>query len=386
MQPILISNVKNVHTGLFITEPLYLANGKISSLPPHIPENTIHIDGKGLWIAPGLIDVHIQGAGGCDVLDGSEQSIRTISKTLARFGVTSFLATSVFFCKGKNLHLSIAADLSNTDLPGASLSGIHLEGPFINPERCGGLSSTAICKPSDNCLKQVFDATRKCLRMMTIAPELNNTRYIINELVSRGIIASFGHSAATYEAAYDGIQSGISHATHLFNAMNGMHHRLPGPIPALAEQESLTVQLIADGVHISPPMLRTARRIFGPDRIVCITDGIQALGLDDGIYTYCGRSYISRNGAARYDDGTLIGTSLPLNQIVRRYREYTDCSLSEAISTASLNPAKTLGIADRKGTLSVGADADVILVDEELNVWLTIVKGRIVYQQTSVLT
>jgi len=217
--------------------------------------------------------------------------------------------------------------------------------------------------------------------MMTIAPELPGSLQIIERLVDSNVIASFGHSNATYEQTLDGFNAGISHVTHLFNAMPSIHHRSPGPLVAIFETENVTTQVITDGVHIHPSMLRLAFEILGPNRIIPITDGMQALGLADGRYIYNGIEYESKNGTARYKDGTLIGTALGINQLLGKLVSFTDCPLDVAIKMVTENPAKLLNLQDRKGFIAPGKDADLVLLENGHSVHTTIVAGKIVFQK-----
>jgi N-acetylglucosamine-6-phosphate deacetylase len=217
--------------------------------------------------------------------------------------------------------------------------------------------------------------------MMTIAPELPESHGIIHSLVEAGIIASFGHSNATYEQTLDGFDAGISHVTHLFNAMPSIHHRAPGPLVAIFQTEHITAQVITDGVHIHPAVLNFTYEKLGPDRTIPITDGMQAIGLGDGMFIYNGVEYESKAGAARYEDGTLIGTSLGLSQMLERFIGFTDCPLDIAIRMVTQNPAGLLGLQDKKGTITVGMDADLILLDDNLSVYTTVVAGKIVFQK-----
>ncbi|MDW7682094.1 MAG: N-acetylglucosamine-6-phosphate deacetylase, partial [bacterium] len=268
------------------------------------------------------------------------------------------------------------------DPAGAQILGIHLEGPFINPVKKGGISENCILPASQSELAHIIDITQRRLKMMTVAPELPGNLKIIEQLAKLHIIASFGHSDATYEETQQGINSGIRHVTHLFNAMPPLHHRSPGPIPAIIENQRISVQLIADGVHLHPAIIRWVNQYIGSDRIICITDGIQAIGMPEGRYVYNGRDYISKNGAARYLDGTLIGTALPLNQIARRFKNFTHCTLQQAVDTVSLNPARLLGLENQKGSLDIGKDADLVLMDQNFNVSMTLIDGKIVYRKS----
>lgn len=365
------------------TTSVLIENGVITQIGQINPGTTPgdRIDAHGLIIAPGFIDIHIQGAGGADVLDATPESLQAISRTCARFGATGFLATTVFKPNQDNRHLAVSAEYVGWDLGGANLLGIHLESPFISPEKKGMILPDCICLPSEKILDKIQDITGGHLRMMTIAPELPGSPDVIRSLVKSNVIASFGHSNATYEQTLDGFDAGISHATHLFNAMPSIHHRSPGPLVAIFQAQYVTAQVITDGVHIHPAVLMLAYERLGPDRTIPITDGMQATGLGDGMFTYNGIEYESKAGAARYKNGTLIGTALGLSQILERFIGFTNCPLDVAIRMVTQNPAGLLGLENRKGSITVGKDADLILLDDDLSIHVTIVAGKIVFQK-----
>ncbi|MEA3225681.1 MAG: N-acetylglucosamine-6-phosphate deacetylase, partial [Planctomycetota bacterium] len=283
------------------TTSILIEDGAIAQVGSADPcENTL--DAEGRIIAPGFIDVHIQGAGDADVLDGTVEALSAISRTSARFGVTGFLATTVFRPDDRNEHLAVAADCVGRDLGGAALLGIHLEGPFISTVKRGMIQPDCICPPSRQVLDEILEVTKGHLDLMTIAPELPDSLPIIRSLVDSGIVASFAHSNATYEQTLEGFDAGISHVTHLFNAMAPCHHRLPGPLVAIFQTDHITAQIIPDGVHIHPAVLKLAFEILGPERTIPITDGMQAIGLGDGKFVYNGIEYESKDGTARYVD------------------------------------------------------------------------------------
>jgi N-acetylglucosamine-6-phosphate deacetylase len=364
---------------------IVIDNGKISSImgsQESVPAGARVIDAGARCVIPGLIEVHIQGAGGADVLDGTEESLAAIARALARTGVTSYLGTTVVRPTEANRHLAVARDAVKKDLGGATLLGVHLEGPFINMEKKGGLDPASIYPSSDRALEEILDVTGGTLRMMTIAPELPGNLDVIRELTQRGVIAAFAHSSATYEEMQQGFDAGIRHVTHIFNAMPPLHHRKPGPLAAIFERTDTTAQIISDGHHLHPAIVRLIHAELGADRCVCITDGMPGIGLPEGTYLYNGKPYTSKDGAARYFDGTLIGSTMSLLHIAFKYQSFTGCSFRAAIDSVTKNPASVLGLGRQKGAINAGYDADLVLLDADNEVWRTIVAGEEVYSRT----
>jgi N-acetylglucosamine-6-phosphate deacetylase len=343
------------------------------------------LDAEGRLAIPGLIDVHVQGAGGADVLDGTPEAMAAIARTCARHGVTSFLATTVFRPDGDNRHLPVAAAACRPErqpADGADCLGIHLEGPFIAQEKRGMIQPDCLGPIREDTLTELLRLCGGTLRLLTLAPELPGCLPLIPRLLAQGIVPSFGHSRADYVQTVAGLKAGIRHATHLFNAMVGIHHREPGPVPALLERSDVTLQVIPDGVHLHPSVLRLLAGQLGPERIVLITDGMQAMGLPEGRYVYNRLTYESAGGTARYQDGTLIGTALGLNRLIQRFLGFTGCPLPAAVRAASFNPARVLGIEKRTGSLESGKSADLVLLNPDFTVWKTWKRGRLVFEQT----
>ncbi len=380
---LLISNCK-LYTSLDNTlVDVLVDDGRISRIGemPGDSSSSFVLDANGRMLVPGFIDTHIQGAGGADILDGKEESLRTISRTLATLGTTGFLATTVMQPKMGSGHLTAAAQALGKDLGGAHVLGIHLEGPFINVKKKGGISAENIYASSHQGFDEILQMTGDALKIMTIAPELPGNLDIIHQLAANDVVASFGHSDANYEEIKLGIDAGITHVTHLFNAMQSLHHRAPGPLLAIFENASIKAEIISDGHHLHPGVVGLAFRLLGLERCVCVTDGVPATGLPDGQYSYNGKAYESLRGTARYLDGTLIGTTLGLGQIAQRFMEFTGCSLATAIDTATKVPAKLLGLEDKKGSIEVGKDADLVLLDSDYSVWATIIGGKVAYRK-----
>ena len=368
---------KNILVDILISNGKIEKVGKISSSP----DIKNIIDAEGRIVSPGFIDVHIQGAGGADVLDNTAESLVTIAKTLAKTGTTAYIGTTVVKPEEGNKHLKLMKDFTNKNTGGAALLGIHLEGPFINIKKKGGLAPEAIYEPSEKGLDEIFEAAGDSLKMMTIAPEIPGNLEIIQKLVRNGVVASFAHSDATYEETKRGFEAGINHVTHIFNAMPPLHHREPGPLTAIFEKENISVQIISDGHHLHPSIVNLIYRLIGKERCICITDGMHGIGLPDGIYTYNGKKYESKNGAARYFDGTLIGSTMSLGNIALQFMKFTCCSLETAINSVTKNPAKLLGIYNRKGSLDAGKDADIVILNDDHSVFMTLVNGEVVFRQ-----
>ncbi len=383
MSEILIKNCKlynKLNDGLFDI----LIDGKsITMIQKKIEtDNSVTvIDAKSKIAIPGFIDVHIQGAGGADILDNTVEALQKMSRTLAATGTTGFLGTTVVKPIENNEHLKLAREFTNKNLGGAIMLGVHLEGPFINIKKKGGLAPDSIYESSSEKLEEILNVTNGSLKMMTIAPELKGNLDVIKELIKNNVVSSFAHSDASYEETKRGFDAGINHVTHIFNAMPPFHHRNPSPLSAIFESKAVTAQIISDGHHLHPSAVKMVYKILGQQRSVCITDGVQGIGLPDGRYTYNGKEYDSVAGAARYLDGTLIGSTTSLGNIAKKFKKFTGCTFEEAINSVSINPAKVLGIDNKKGSLENGKDADIVLADENFSIFMTFVEGKISFQK-----
>ncbi len=334
------------------------------------------LDCKGRIAAPGFIDLHIHGAGGADDLVDTTAALQTMSLTIARTGVTSFLATAIAAPIKENKYLREIAEAVKTGLPGAQVLGTHIEGPFINVTKRGMIRADTIQRASKRLLKQLIEEAGGTIRMLTVAPEIPGNIELIRYMKKHKIVASLGHTIASYDQAMLGIKAGITQATHIFNAMTSLNHREPGAPGAIFDSETVSAQLICDGKHISPTVIRMIYKILPPERICIITDSMPDQGLKDGHYKFYGTEYDSVDGTCYYKDGTLVGTAVPLNEMGRRFMKFTGAPLSEVFTTLSYSSAKSLGL--KKGRIVAGYDADIVITDEKLKIFGTVVKGRLV--------
>lgn len=334
------------------------------------------IDAKGSYVSPGFIDLHIHGSGGRDAMDGELEDLKVISQSIAQNGATGFLPTTMTMSKEKIYKaLDNIKEGMKLDLGGAKVLGAHMEGPFINPKYKGAQKEDYIIEPDYNFINGYEDV----IKIITLAPEKdNNSQFIRSVKENTNIVLSIGHSDATYEEAMESIEKGVSHATHLFNAMSPLNHRKPGVIGAVFNS-NINCELIADKIHVHPGVFQTVVNIKGVDKVILITDSMRAGCMKDGVSELGGQKVIVKDNSARLEDGTLAGSILTLNKAVKNMVENTSLNIYQAISMVSLNSAKDIGISDRKGSIEKGKDADIVIFDEEYNVSHTIVEGKTVF-------
>ena len=334
------------------------------------------IDAKGLYVMPGLIDMHIHGYMGFDSDDGNKEDILTMARELAKNGVTSWLPTTmtVGYDTLEAAFDSIRAAMKeNRD--GANILGINSEGPFICESKKGA-QNPAFIKPCDvEFLKKHSDV----IRVFTVAPEESGNMEAIRQVAAEtGMLISIGHSSADYATAMESIEAGVRHATHLFNAMTALTHRAPGIVGAVLNDSRVSTEVICDTYHVSPALYEMIAKLKG-DKFVMITDCLRAGGLEDGQYELGGQTVILKDHLCRLPDGTIAGSVLTLNRGVYNVLTHTSLPLSQVAAMASLNPAKALHVDQAKGSIEVGKDADFFLADEEMLSHMTVIGGRAVY-------
>jgi N-acetylglucosamine-6-phosphate deacetylase len=359
---------------------VWVTDGKIERIEaqevPQFDERYERIDGNGMWLIPGMIDVHIHGANGYDMMDGTEASIQEVSHTCAATGCTSFLATSVSSTMYDLLNMIRSVKSVIGHEQGAKIAGIHLEGPYLNPKRKGMQNEKYLRHPDLDEMKLIFQEAGSLIKMVTIAPELPGGLELISYLKDQGVVIAVAHSDATYEEAKEAFGAGASHVTHCFNGMRPIHHRDPGLIVAAFEEPHVSLQAIVDQVHLHPAIIRLMHRIKGPEGMVLITDALQAMGLGDGEYLFGGHHVTVSEGIARLADGTLASSTVTMNEALRLTVE-NGISFTDAVQMASTSPARILGLSN-KGKIEIGYDADFVLLNEKYEVQWTMIEGQLV--------
>jgi N-acetylglucosamine-6-phosphate deacetylase len=365
-----------------------LAEGEITIDGAHIEEvgeqSTTSgkvVDASGLIVMPGFIEVHTHGGGGFELHTTDAEEIRSYARWATSTGVTSFLTTVVGTPGALPLaQIQAAVEALEEPATGAEILGIFLEGPYINIKRRGAHPPSWLRQPDPAETALLLEATKGHLRLITLAPELPGAHEMIKTLLAAGVTVSIGHTDATFEQAEEAIALGITHATHCFNAMRPLLHRAPGPLAAIAKAPQVQGELIADGVHVHPEVMRLLVKMLGPQRVVVITDAQAAAGLTAGTrFEFAGQMAEVICGAAYLADGTLTGSVLTMRQALCNMLEMTHVSLSEAVGMLTLNPALSARAEARKGRLHAGYDADVLLFDPAFNLLATFCQGRLAY-------
>jgi len=354
------------------------ASGKIVGIADEVPANAVTIDAKGNYVAPGLVDIHIHGYLGEDTCDAKPDGIKKMAYGVAKNGVTAFLPTTMTVAKAEieaalDAVRSLKEESKSWD--GAEIIGVHAEGPFINPSKKGAQAAENILVPDADFILDNADV----ITSVTLAPEMDKEHACIKKLAKDGrVLVSIGHTDASYDEAMSAVKDGARHATHLFNAMSAMAHRNPGVVGA-ALASDVSVEVIADTFHIHPGLYDIVAKVKG-DKMVLITDCTRAGGMPDGEYDLGGQPIFLKGIECRLADGTIAGSVLKLNHAVKNVLAYTSLPICEVFKMASLNPATSIGVSDRIGSLEAGKDADIIIVDEDINVKRTIKKGKTIYE------
>lgn len=378
LNPTLLKHGKVVTPTGILEADLLMRDGRIAAIGQDLaaPAATETFDARGNWVLPGFIDTHVHGGLDADTMQATLEAFDTLSRHLARHGVTSWVPT-LFACTAEQLEDVLVAIRAAMRAPlgGASILGAHLESSFIAPRFKGAQPPEALRPVADPALRDVIRRHAEVIRIVTLAPELEGAAELIAELIAHGIRVSIGHTDATYEQAIAGAAAGATRVTHLCNAMRPFHHREPGTLGAALVADGLDAELIADLVHVHPAGIQVAYRCKGADRLMLVSDALMGTGLPPGTHTLGGREIHIGPDVAKLPDGTIAGSIITLDRALRNVVEAAGIPLVDAARMASTTPARSLGLADR-GALEVGMRADVALLDAAFHCQGTWVAGE----------
>lgn len=348
----------------------------ITAVGQGVSEGGEIIDFTGCMIVPGFIDIHTHGCAGFDTCDGTREAIFGMASFLAQQGVTSFCPTTMTVSEE-----NIEAALDNIrkccgEQPeGAAIRGINMEGPYISVNRKGSQKQEYVRAPDWKQFRRFFDISGGMIKLVDIAPEREGADGFITRAKELCRV-SMAHTEADYEEARAAFGKGVMHVTHLFNAMTGLNHRAPGAVGAVFDSDSVMAELICDGFHVHPAVLRIAFRLLGEDRTIIISDAMRAAGLPDGAYELGGQPVMVKNGRARLADGTIAGSTTNIHQEIKNLVEY-GVPFRQVIKSATINPAKAIGEDSRIGSIEAGKEADLVVLDKDLNIRLVIIRGKV---------
>ena len=367
----------------FTVASIEISAGRIRTVGSDLPASSLatlssSLDASGCVILPGFIDVHVHGSVGHDTMDATPEALSEFARFFAQHGVTAFLPTTMT-APHHNILRAVQAVAQQPTLPpdGARCLGVHLEGPYLSPKYPGAQPATYIRRPNLAEFRALLAAGP--VRMITLAPEEPGAAELIAEALRHNVKVVLGHTNASYEECEAAIAAGVSQATHTYNAMSPLHQRRPGTLGAVLSNDAIYAQLIADNFHVHPAAMKILARCKGVQRTILITDAIRATAMPDGKYDLGGQMVTVTEGQCRLPDGTLAGSTLTMEQGLRNFMAATDLSLAEAWPASSRTAAQALGVAHEFGALVPGYHADLVLLDEQLQVIGTIVAGRVVY-------
>ena len=342
-----------------------VVDGKFCNVLGEVGEDAIDL--QGACVIPGLIDVHSHGNMGQDFSDGSYEGLVTMANYYAENGITSFAPASMTLpYETLSKAFATARRFVDAEVEGAAvLRGIQMEGPFFSEKKKGAQNAAYLREPDFEAFKTLYDECGGLVRIVDIAPELPGSEEFI-EKASKLCTVSIAHTDADYDAAAMGVRAGVTHLTHLYNAMPAIHHRKPGVIAAAAEDERVSAEIISDGQHVHPASVRLAFRLFGAERMVLISDSLRCCGMPNGEYELGGQAVFMQDGLARLADGTIAGSATNLFECMLRAISF-GIAREDAVRAASYNPARQLGVLDKVGSIAIGKVADFVICDEALN-------------------
>ena len=364
---------------------LLIEKGKISELGKSIDKSILKnyeiIDVSEKIICPGFADLLVHGGAGFGFADNTDESIKQISSYLLQYGSTTVLAS--LFAKPEKLLLE---DLNRVaeyieKHPDSNIRGIHMEGPFLNKKFKGAMNENYLWKPDAESWEKIWKASRGHIKIMTIAPELEGSVEVMQAAAKEGVVLSIGHSMANYDEVENAIDNGAAHVTHIFNAMKAFHHRTPGVILGALLHNELKIELIADTLHVHPAVMELLLKLKGASGIILVSDSIRAGGMHEGEYEFADQKIFMKENKAFLEDGTLAGSTLTLNSAVKNMVKAAGAKITDAVRMASLNGIKVLDLDHKKGILAVGKDADIVVLNKDYEVELTLLNGKAVYKK-----
>ena len=339
-----------------------------------LPDNAV--------VLPGFVDQHVHGAGGSDGMDGTVEDISMIANTLAAEGTTTFLVTTMTQSK-ENITKALQAVKeyrAANKKEGARVAGVHLEGPFIAAAHKGAQPLEYVKEPDIATFDEYNAASGNCIKIVSLAPEIEGADKLIAHLSANGVVASIGHTGAKYADIKKAVEAGAKNVTHTYNAQTALHHREVGTVGSAMLFDELNCEMIADTIHVSVPAMQLLAKNKTVDKLTLITDAMRAKGIPDGVSELGGQTVYVKNGEARLEDGTLAGSVLRMNNAVRNAFEKVGIPFLQAVDCATINPATNLGLADEIGSIKVGKKADFTVLNNEFEVLLTVRDGEIVYK------
>ena len=348
--------------GSFLEQALYINDHRLVDKAEYQDDGKV-IDAEGLLVLPGLVDIHSHGAAGEDFSDGNPEGLKKILQYEKRCGITSYCPTSMTFPKERLRQIFASIKGAQTE-EGAKVVGINMEGPFLDPAKKGAHVEKWIAAPDVAFVRELNQDADGLVRLVTVAPNMDGAEEFIKEMHEE-VCISLGHTAADYDCASRAMKLGAHHVTHLYNAMQPFGHRAPGLIGAAMDDPECMVELICDGYHIHPSAIRAAFRLFGPERVILISDSMRATGMENGTYELGGQEVTVKDRKAVLKDGTLAGSATNLYGCMCKAVEF-GIPLEQAIMAATANPARSIGIFDRVGSIRIGKQADLLLVSENL--------------------
>ena len=348
--------------GSFLEQAIYINDHRLVDKAEYQDDGEV-IDAEGLLVLPGLVDIHSHGAAGEDFSDGNPEGLKKILQYEKRCGITSYCPTSMTFPKERLRQIFASIKGAQTE-DGATVVGINMEGPFLDPAKKGAHVEKWIAAPDVAFVRELNQDADGLVRLVTLAPNMDGAEEFIKEMHEE-VCISLGHTAADYDCASRAMKLGAHHVTHLYNAMQPFGHRAPGLIGAAMDDPECMVELICDGYHIHPSAIRAAFRMFGPERVILVSDSMRATGMENGTYELGGQEVTVKDRKAVLKDGTLAGSATNLYGCMCKAVEF-GIPLEQAIMAATANPARSIGIFDRVGSIRIGKQADLLLVSENL--------------------